>query len=934
MDEQLIDFGSNNNSNRVTRSTETVAEASLRETLARKLKREGLNDQDRRDIFSRYTQSRVQRELNRKLPRNKRKRINPQTYFIKELGYNSTSSFDAAYNEYLLTGSAAAKTRPVGNTPLIAPKILTKAENDAGKLTSTVGGMSFKSFKIFIRDYILKSRKFYKISGANDEQFPVTHWAAEATLKWYYRRVLPWNVRRGDRAIQERLNVRNDLLAWIAHHCMIEAVVSGADGKFFPLSEDQLAPRSYSLMNVDAFSTKIEGGEFDKCGGRTSESAVVDSRESGHGLKMMGIDSGVNLTPVDENELNEDYRAWAASLLVDDCGYDECDENSNSNKESLQINNFIDDSGDQLEVDAYDDEVVVDEVEQTIATEEAAHGSLSKESDGHFIAVLPTKPKDSFKVPNAQALCQPPEYPQGGKHPPLQCRAVKWEVLSNAGYPGMIGACCFVKERGLKDAVEEFKTFLISSEQNIWLVVRKSESIDEEALARWKLKNMILPAIKKIMKTNKEGVRFVLTQDGCGVDLNAVVNWINSDDPDDELKALEVVKLFAKGTSLFQAHDVGKSHVVYKQSTKNDKNVILTTQLELLPDNYKELWLFLKSCNMPPPTCRTIWKHMINCLRWLPDAFSQTKLKSAYEHCGLCPVNFLNFIQRMPAWGKSVKAEDLEHLQTKLPALINLGRVQNGLLCSDVLKEVGSEWLLDWETEHMNPIARRELINARLHYTPDEKSPLNRQGTVLLTGEHNKKLRKDAIEKMVQKREEVEKIAAKKAAEELAKTQAMHDTAIAIRIMFSEATSGDLSHYLSREQLYALTRIYWQEEYVKNFARDDPFPTTCNGIIIERFSSLKKDDLLEYAVIILKNQKHLDDTEDFHNDNIDEFCKKMAVMKRKKENIQTQKHKTTTKRQERDKRKSEAAKDAVSPNRVTEMSRCGRKRSRFDCSNY
>ena len=45
MDEQLIDFGSNNNSYRVTRSTETVAEASLRETEARRMQRDTMNDQ-------------------------------------------------------------------------------------------------------------------------------------------------------------------------------------------------------------------------------------------------------------------------------------------------------------------------------------------------------------------------------------------------------------------------------------------------------------------------------------------------------------------------------------------------------------------------------------------------------------------------------------------------------------------------------------------------------------------------------------------------------------------------------------------------------------------------------------------------------------------------------------------------------------------------
>ena len=53
-DEESYDFVSNKNSKRVTRSTETVEEASLREAAARKVQRDILNDQDRKDIFLRY----------------------------------------------------------------------------------------------------------------------------------------------------------------------------------------------------------------------------------------------------------------------------------------------------------------------------------------------------------------------------------------------------------------------------------------------------------------------------------------------------------------------------------------------------------------------------------------------------------------------------------------------------------------------------------------------------------------------------------------------------------------------------------------------------------------------------------------------------------------------------------------------------------------
>ena len=310
------------------------------------------------------------------------------------------------------------------------------------------------------------------------------------------------------------------------------------------------------------------------------------------------------------------------------------------------------------------------------------------------------------------------------------------------------------------------------------------------------------------------------------------------------------MKLFAKGTSLFQAHDVGKSHVILKSLAKNDTNVILRSESSLLPDNYQELWKFLESCRMPLPTCRTIWKHMVNCLRWLREAFSMKNLKSAYERCGLWPVDFVKYIDRMPAWGKCATKEDLQHLQKKLPTLINLGRKQNGLLCSDVLNELGSEWLLGWETDNLGPVARSELIKARSRYTPDEQSPLNRQGTLLLTGEHSKKLRRDAMELIARKKEEDEANENARIAEEIRKTQDWRDMAIAIRVMYPHPDAiTEAFQYLTKDHhLLPLIRTYWTNEYLDKF--DTPLPESLKGIT-NSISSLKKEDLMQCAVILL-----------------------------------------------------------------------------------
>jgi hypothetical protein len=32
----------------------------------------------------------------------------------------------------------------------------------------------------------------------------------------------------------------------------------------------------------------------------------------------------------------------------------------------------------------------------------------------------------------------------------MQCRGLKWEVITNAEYPGMVGAVCIVKEKKME----------------------------------------------------------------------------------------------------------------------------------------------------------------------------------------------------------------------------------------------------------------------------------------------------------------------------------------------------------------------------------------------------------------------------------------------------------------------------------------------------
>ena len=168
---------------------------------------------------------------------------------------------------------------------------------------------------------------------------------------------------------------------------------------------------------------------------------------------------------------------------------------------------------------------------------------------------------------------------------------------------------------------------------------------------------------------------------------------------------------------------------------------------------------------------------------------------------------------------------------------------------------------------------------------------------MLLTGEHCKKLRREAIELMVRKREEAEANAVAKEADELAKTQALHDMAIAIRIMNPDGPTETFQNS-TKDDFLALTRTYWTQQYVTKFT--GPYPSSWNGTTIERLSSLKKDDLLEYAVIILNHQQFLDNVDEFDNVNITAYLNELAAKKEKKETTLINKNNSKVRRLERE----------------------------------
>jgi hypothetical protein len=201
------------------------------------------------------------------------------------LGYRSKAGFTRDYTKWGIDGHGTTSTQ-VGRKPLLQPYYYAKAKADAKHITKDVGGMPFMKFMEFISPYVQDSKKSDGSAAHFPDQYPVNSLATKATFEAYYREILPCKVRNGDRALQQRLNVRNDMLAWISQHVMSIVALQGHDGELYPFSIDKQVPQSFSTLNIDAFAVKAEGGSFDKCQGRTTQEAVASSEETFYGPKF------------------------------------------------------------------------------------------------------------------------------------------------------------------------------------------------------------------------------------------------------------------------------------------------------------------------------------------------------------------------------------------------------------------------------------------------------------------------------------------------------------------------------------------------------------------------------------------------------------------------------------------------------------------------
>ena len=95
-----------------------------------------------------------------------------------------------------------------GNSPILSQSELKKAKKAAVSIVMDVGGMCYGKFLEFIEPFVQRSQ--IQLGTDLVRVKPMNSIATKQTWLKYYREILPEFVKAGDKALEQRMNVRND----------------------------------------------------------------------------------------------------------------------------------------------------------------------------------------------------------------------------------------------------------------------------------------------------------------------------------------------------------------------------------------------------------------------------------------------------------------------------------------------------------------------------------------------------------------------------------------------------------------------------------------------------------------------------------------------------------------------------------------------------
>ena len=654
------------------------------------------------------------------------------------------------YNKWFESGSTFVGKG--GRRALLTP---TQADKFVDYCTKCcVEGNTLDSIAVFeaaLRPFVRESQ----IEQGESKDSMIQVEISDDKLRKMYNAYLPCFVRRADRQNAKRFKQRIDITVSIAAAATSYALLAGDNGGLYP--DDKTAVHPSLIFNADAFSIELELQMGLKKKTRITKDAKAQLRGSGFGTKGSTGDIHTSYSK------QESLKHWGiGAKTVDSSIVDEDDEENDD---------YIDPNLDENIDNGYtDEEIIAEAVDLLVETD-----PTTKPSMDYYLKSIQDKVNLANQVDDLledpPIRITPPGIQPGSRS--LDRSGGSIYAQTNASGE-LVCTIITLKQNLLQPNTVNYYT--LSKDKNIHLCIR-SIKVDEEIFALKRFTDYIFPAMERVRENHAVKELFskqkldsvaitaeqieeakllayqypmVFTADGCGPELNAMLNCIQDENLISILpQNTRVYKHPASGTALYQAHDAERLHSNSKGDLKSNKDMLREdVDDDIIPPYSNLVYDILTANKFKPGAKRTYYKFLINLERILFKNFNVHNIRKSYATSVQYPWNLVRFIQRWSG-AKNLKKEDYSLIADTLPNLIAIAIAQGGIEYEETMKLLGN-FIKRVNEEGLSPAALA-FLTKELLTKPVSKRPINQKGAWILTNpEFLAKRRQKELDKLAE----------------------------------------------------------------------------------------------------------------------------------------------------------------------------------------
>jgi hypothetical protein len=557
-----------------------------------------------------------------------------------------------------------------------------------------------------VADFAQSIEPFWRdtIRRRGDKRWQELPWKpGTSTIRARMAEYIPHRLRAADRQNVKRFNVRVNLLPAISGAAVSRSVLQGKSGGMWP--EDPTGIQPAFIFNTDELSTDVQP-IFTKKPSRISNSAASVLRRENFGVKSVdGLAASTYTAAYSTLPAIERSAPTSSATLALAAPGSEVDRStpiSAWQRSSRYYGKKMAHRGVSIDFTTSGDYKLIcmtaTWTDSKIPEEKFHIYPLQSTTPGEVYLILRAIKVDEDKL--AIAKLQNILFPATTRH---RERIVASQCISMADLATDLAghSSSGPRRRGTSDS---------SSESS-------SESSSDSSSSSDRQHNMSMEGGRwnpPARVGEKNWPRAVLTMDGCGTPLTAIIRCA-------EEPALfrsmppktNIYKHQAQGTALFQQNDACKGHQVFNDLVDKEKDILCEGSEAAMPYYMKAVHDILVGVKLidgqgfAVDLYRTIFKFMCNFEHWAHCAMSRHNLMQGYMLTGWVPWNCDAFLQRWAGY-KNLELHDLHRIGAAFPQLVAVAQV-HGMLHKEFVTKIMGEFINEAHQKGVSRIALQAI---------------------------------------------------------------------------------------------------------------------------------------------------------------------------------------------------------------------------------